>query len=97
MAACSGPDQHPLAPGSNAAYWAGKVARNRERDRLADETLTAAGWTVVRIWEHEAPEAAARRIEATVRGCTAPDTTRPGMSPPDPRLVGYSISRRAIA
>ena len=60
--------EHYRAPASNTTYWAGKVTRNRERDLLADEALRAAGWTVVRVWEHEAPESAARRIEAAVRG-----------------------------
>lgn len=63
--------EHYRSPASNITYWAGKVTRNRERDRLANEALIAAGWTVVRIWEHEAPEPAARRIEAAVRGATA--------------------------
>ena len=62
---------HYRPPASNSTYWAGKVTRNRERDRLANEALMAAGWTVVRIWEHEAPESAARRIEAAVRGTVA--------------------------
>jgi DNA mismatch endonuclease, patch repair protein len=60
--------EHYRAPASNTTYWTGKVTRNRERDRLADEALRAASWTVVRVWEHEAPESAARRIEAAVRG-----------------------------
>ncbi len=63
--------EHYRPPASNITYWAGKVTRNRERDRLANEALIAAGWTVVRVWEHEAPESAARRIEAAVRGATA--------------------------
>lgn len=62
---------HYRPPASNTTYWSGKVARNRERDQRANAVLAAAGWTVVRIWEHEAPEAAARRIEAAVRGVAA--------------------------
>lgn len=62
---------HYRPPASNTTYWASKVTRNRERDRLANKALIAAGWTVVRIWEHEAPESAARRIEAAVRGAAA--------------------------
>jgi DNA mismatch endonuclease (patch repair protein) len=62
---------HYRPPARNTTYWAGKITRNRERDRLANEALIAAGWTVVRIWEHEAPESAARRIEAAVRGRVA--------------------------
>jgi DNA mismatch endonuclease (patch repair protein) len=54
--------EHYRPPASNTTYWADKVARNRERDRHVDQSLISAGWTVVRIWEHEAPELAARRI-----------------------------------
>ena len=64
--------KHYRPPTSNAAYWAGKVTRNRERDRLADEALSAAGWAVIRIWEHEPAEPAAQRIVAAVRGSTEP-------------------------
>jgi DNA mismatch endonuclease, patch repair protein len=63
--------EHYRPPASNTTYWAGKVTRNRERDQLANEALIAAGWTVVRIWEHEAPESAARQIEGAVRGAAA--------------------------
>lgn len=62
---------HYRPPASNTTYWIGKVTRNRERDRLANDALIAVGWTVLRIWEHEAPESAARRIEAAVRGAVA--------------------------
>jgi DNA mismatch endonuclease (patch repair protein) len=37
------------------------------RDREADNALAAAGWTVIRVWEHEDPIEAAKRIEAVVR------------------------------
>lgn len=90
---------HYRPPASNAAYWSGKVARNRERDRLADETLAAAEWTVVRVWEHEAPEVAARRIEAVVRSHSAPATTGSDVPPPDselsdtPAACGHGVER----
>jgi DNA mismatch endonuclease, patch repair protein len=85
---------HYRPPASNAAYWSGKVARNRERDRLADETLAAAEWTVVRVWEHEAPEVAARRIEAVVRSHSAPATTVSHVPPPDPELSDTPLAAR---
>jgi DNA mismatch endonuclease, patch repair protein len=59
---------HYRPPARHGGYWAGKVARNRERDRAVDDMLLAAGWHVVRVWEHEPPEDAARRIELVVRG-----------------------------
>jgi DNA mismatch endonuclease (patch repair protein) len=53
---------HGRQPRTNGGYWGPKLERNVARDRAADEALSAAGWTVVRIWEHEAPEKAAERI-----------------------------------
>ena len=72
--------EHYRPPASNAGYWAAKVARNRERDRLADEALVAVGWAVIRVWEHELPESAARRIEAAVRSRAAPAAARAATS-----------------
>lgn len=43
---------HGTQPKANAEYWTPKLARNVERDREHDHALRAAGWTVVRIWEH---------------------------------------------
>lgn len=53
---------HYRAPGSNVAYWEEKIGRNRARDLKTSETLTAAGWTVLRFWSHEDPAAVARQI-----------------------------------
>ncbi|WP_231114667.1 very short patch repair endonuclease [Lentzea aerocolonigenes] len=36
------------------------------RDRDTDVQLAAAGWLVVRVWEHEAPEQVADRVAALV-------------------------------
>jgi len=41
---------------------------NKERDQDTDRRLIEAGWTVLRVWEHEDPEAAARRVVEVVRG-----------------------------
>jgi len=43
-------------PASNREYWTGKINRNVERDRRVSDELTASGWSVVRIWEHEIRE-----------------------------------------
>ena len=59
--------QHATQPASNRDWWEEKLARNRERDRAADATLAAAGWAVVRVWEHESPDEAANRVETVVR------------------------------
>ncbi|MQA16562.1 MAG: DNA mismatch endonuclease Vsr [Pseudonocardiaceae bacterium] len=59
------PDHHTTAA-TNAAFWAEKVAANRARDRDTDQRLADAGWISIRIWEHEDPGAAARRIRSVV-------------------------------
>ncbi|GAA2096310.1 very short patch repair endonuclease [Actinomadura alba] len=55
------PEHHTKAV-TNADYWAEKVRRNRERDRETDRLLGEAGWSVIRIWEHEDPLKAAGQI-----------------------------------
>jgi len=40
-------------PSSNTAYWDSKVERNRARDVSVNSRLRAAGWRVLRIWEHQ--------------------------------------------
>ena len=57
---------HATAPKSNAVWWAEKLAANVARDRDTDERLAAAGWSVVRVWSHEAPDEAAERVAAAV-------------------------------
>ena len=64
--------EHGTMPRSNEAFWQEKLARNQARDASVNELLTAEGWTVVRIWEHEEIAPAADRVEAAVResrGC----------------------------
>lgn len=61
--------EHGTRPETNRAYWTEKLARNVERDNETNQLAAEAGWRVLRVWEHEPPEAAANRIEATVKGC----------------------------
>jgi DNA mismatch endonuclease, patch repair protein len=58
---------HGTMPKANADFWGPKLARNQERDRQIDAALREAGWTVVRVWEHEERAAAADRVESAVR------------------------------
>jgi DNA mismatch endonuclease, patch repair protein len=59
------PEHHTVAV-TNAEFWATKVETNRARDRDTDRRLSEAGWTVVRVWEHEDPGEAARRVRDVV-------------------------------
>ena len=58
--------EHHTKSATNAAYWAEKVKRNRERDAETDGLLTAEGWLAIRIWEHEIPSHAAQMIATIV-------------------------------
>ena len=56
--------------GPNAERWRAKIATNVSRDLAANETMKAAGWRVVRVWECETRadvEQAARRVAAAAR------------------------------
>lgn len=66
---------HGAKPATNVEFWEKKLAGNARRDREVDIALTAAGWHVVRIWEHEIrseAEAAADKVcVAVMAGRTA--------------------------
>lgn len=62
------PDHGTLPAETNRDFWEDKIARNRERDRDTDQRLEAAGWEVIRVWEHEPPDQAADRVAQIVRG-----------------------------
>ncbi len=46
-------------PKQNAAYWLGKIGRNRERDGETRAKLAALGWRVEVIWECDLGDPAA--------------------------------------
>jgi DNA mismatch endonuclease (patch repair protein) len=58
--------QHGTEPRTNSGYWAAKLDRNVARDRRNDAALEAAGWRVVRVWEHESPSGGADRVVAVL-------------------------------
>ncbi|MEV6712008.1 very short patch repair endonuclease [Lentzea sp. NPDC051208] len=69
------PDHYRPAKGATADFWREKIEGNRQRDRDTDQRLRAAGWEVVRIWEHEDLTAAATEVAAAVtrrRAANAP-------------------------
>ncbi len=90
---------HRTRPTANAKWWSEKLAANRRRDARANRELRKAGWHVERVWEHEAPAAAAARIARIVRarlrrrtlsseeGCLSGRLAR-GLDVATPQLVG---------
>lgn len=55
--------EHATWPKSNSAFWKDKILTNRARDQDTNRKFEEAGWTVLRVWEHEDPAKAADRIE----------------------------------
>lgn len=59
--------EHYVEPKANIEYWRPKIAGNRARDIQSTSRLQEAGWTVIRFWEHEAPDGVAATIASAVR------------------------------
>lgn len=57
---------HASWPARNGEFWRRKIENNRRRDAEQTERLSAAGWLVLRVWEHEDPDLAAARIASAV-------------------------------
>lgn len=53
---------HGRIPTSNSSYWVPKLEGNARRDQATTVALEAAGWTVLRFWEHMPPEAVVEQI-----------------------------------
>jgi DNA mismatch endonuclease (patch repair protein) len=81
---------HGTVPASNRAWWRRKLEENVDRDRRVSSGLKKLGWRVIRVWEHEDPGRAARRIAEIIRVCRA---RRSKASIPDRRC--RSASREA--
>ena len=54
--------EHSTLPKANRTWWRQKLRTNVARDRKSDEMLSELGWHVVRVWEHEDVDRAARRV-----------------------------------
>lgn len=54
---------HGRMPSDPTGYWRAKLKRNVDRDRAVDQVLQAAGWQVLRIWEHEPLKEAVAEVE----------------------------------
>jgi len=61
---------HGTVPKQSREWWVAKIEANRRRDADTDARLRAAGWRVLRFWEHDDPTAAARKVLKAVRGPT---------------------------
>ena len=57
---------HATWPKANAKFWREKIEANRRRDADTNAKFEEAGWTVIRVWEHEDPFSAARSVAAAL-------------------------------
>jgi DNA mismatch endonuclease (patch repair protein) len=71
--------EHATSPKANAAWWRQKLDRNIERDLETTAQLRSEGWTVLRFWEHESPEAVKRAVAEAV------EREKAGRRTPTPR------------
>ena len=58
--------EHGTIPNANVEWWQAKLAQTRERDAETVARLREAGWAVIRMWEHESPQAVAKTVQALV-------------------------------
>ena len=61
------PDHRGKLPVTNQDWWKAKLDATRRRDRFNTAVLEAAGWTVVRVWEHEEVGAVVLAVTDAVR------------------------------
>jgi len=56
--------KHSNMPKNNREFWEKKLNGNKKRDKYVSRQLKIAGWSVVRIWEHDLrnPELIIRRL-----------------------------------
>lgn len=67
---------HYVRPRSRCEYWAGKLARNVERDQEVTSALEDLGWRVVRIWEHEVAQELDSVVDEVMRLASDPSQLR---------------------
>jgi DNA mismatch endonuclease, patch repair protein len=56
--------KHSNMPVNNREFWEKKLNGNKKRDKYVTKELKKAGWSVIRIWEHDFrnPELILRRL-----------------------------------
>lgn len=65
------PQHKTVRPVINADWWSTKLDATVARDRRNDAALRAAGWTVLRFWEHTPPEEIVTAVAATLADINA--------------------------
>lgn len=83
---------------ANKQWWNEKLLGNVARDRRNDAALHDAGWTVLRVWEHESISSMADRVVGLVRPTAAssdmPHHQEPVLWNDAMAAVSFEASRR---
>ena len=88
--------EHGRDPAVNQWYWAPKLRRNVERDRAADAALAAAGWRVIRVWEHVAITDAVAAVVAELAQGRRPASGLPVLTQATGAAAGVGASGRHV-
>jgi DNA mismatch endonuclease (patch repair protein) len=89
---------HESYPRANGAWWRDKIEGNQRRDADTDERLSAAGWRVIRVWEHEDPDTAAEAVLSMINERQPSGAARPPPGTPSEhqtRALGVTRSRES--
>lgn len=54
-------------PKGNSAYWKPKIFGNKRRDGSVTRDLRRAGWSVLRVWEHDLAPKHQKRLSGRIR------------------------------
>jgi DNA mismatch endonuclease, patch repair protein len=81
---------HGTIPKQNRDWWVAKLEANKARDLATTRALTAAGWRVIRFWEHDDPVDAAQGVYDHVLAIRA-NNNRNGRATP---LIGRTVTER---
>lgn len=63
---------HATYPKTNTSYWLPKLEENKERDCRQTTCLEQAGWTVIRVWEHDCRPVNRTVVARIARACRRP-------------------------
>jgi DNA mismatch endonuclease (patch repair protein) len=58
--------RHATWPRRHGQWWRAKLKENAMRDARQTQALRGAGWRVLRVWAHEDPGIAGRRVRRAV-------------------------------
>ena len=83
---------HGTQAKANTEFWSNKIKRNQERDADTTKQLKAAGWSVIRVWEHEDPGKASKKITLPELVCDPNTLLAMSKFSQDPRILSIVSS-----